>query len=113
MSGIFPRSRANSRTCGSCQACCLHLEIESRPGYSTRSDTGEDLAKKSGTPCKYLTSRGCGIYETRPAVCRAFRCDWLVGRSGASFARRPDEGGAIGVRGVRLVFDPLADGQVS
>ncbi|MEI6790917.1 MAG: YkgJ family cysteine cluster protein [Myxococcaceae bacterium] len=68
-----------TRTCSSCTACCTTLRIDSVPGLSTRFDTGEDLAKPAGVPCKYLNSAGCTIYEVRPGVCRRFQCDWKLG----------------------------------
>ncbi len=70
------------RTCMSCTACCTYLRIESQPGYTTRYDTGEDIAKAAGIPCRYLTEKGCGIYEVRPQLCRKFQCDWIQGRKG-------------------------------
>jgi len=59
-----------SRTCGTCNACCVHLGID-------------ELQKPRGTPCKHLcragTTKQCGIYEQRPATCAAFACMWRMG----------------------------------
>lgn len=54
-----------TRQCGPCQACCVVPEIP-------------ELGKKAGERCQHLTEQGCGIYETRPDVCRAFECGWKV-----------------------------------
>jgi Fe-S-cluster containining protein len=90
------------RTCAPCNLCCIHLEIESRPGYSTRLDTGEELAKGPGYPCPYLTRKGCSIYDSRPLVCRQFACDWLIGEKTYRENESPLQTAIIGVRGARL-----------
>jgi hypothetical protein len=37
------------------------------------------VAKPPGQWCRHIVKgRGCGIYQTRPEECRAFRCRWLV-----------------------------------
>ena len=100
------KQRRASRQCGACRACCQVLEIESRPGHSTRFDTGEDLAKPAGVPCRYVTTAGCSIYDVRPAVCRVFACDWLQGRHGYGPSDAPDAIGILGARGVRFHFAP-------
>lgn len=92
------------RSCDACTLCCTQLEIESKPGYSTRLDTAEDIAKPAGRACRYLTSEGCGIYEVRPLVCRQFACDWLLGEKNFGPSDSPLNTGRIGVRGVTLHF---------
>ncbi len=92
------------RSCGSCQLCCIELEIESKPGYSTRLDTGEDIAKPAREECRYLGEKGCTIYDVRPLVCREFACDWLVGQKGFGPDDTPEALGFIGVRGVNWHF---------
>ncbi len=53
------------RECGDCTMCCKVLEVGA-------------LKKPAGTWCTHCTtSRGCGIYETRPQECRDFMCAWL------------------------------------
>ncbi|HWC63864.1 MAG TPA: hypothetical protein VG501_09595 [Rhizomicrobium sp.] len=54
-------------SCGDCVMCCEWLNIE----------TGE-FSKKAGILCSHCTGRGCGIYETRPKICRSFLCGWRV-----------------------------------
>ncbi|MFY7929993.1 MAG: YkgJ family cysteine cluster protein [Oligoflexus sp.] len=105
MSGIPRRNTGDGlakkgRSCGTCTLCCTYLEIESKPGFSTRLDTGEDLAKPSGISCPYLGPRGCTIYDARPLVCRQFACDWLMGQKGFGPEDSPLRTGVIGVRGV-------------
>lgn len=52
------------RACGECQACCIALTID-RPA----------IQKMPGSRCRHLGA-GCGIYESRPQVCRVFFCGW-------------------------------------
>ena len=98
--------RSKERSCFGCNMCCVHLEIESKPGHSTLPDTGEDIAKPAGVKCRYSTDSGCLIYERRPPVCRGFRCDWLQGRKGFGLEDSPANTGVIGVRGVGFFFAP-------
>ena len=53
------------RSCGTCVVCC----------YLTDIDTPE-LKKPPGTVCEHCTGTGCGVYETRPPICRTFHCGW-------------------------------------
>jgi hypothetical protein len=57
----------HKRNCGPCTACCVSLKIKV-----------PELRKKADEPCRHLTGKGCGIYETRPAVCRQFLCGWRL-----------------------------------
>ena len=57
----------SERQCGECTACCTHLKIDT-----------EEFQKLAGPDCAHLEpKRGGRIYETRPQVCRDFRCLWL------------------------------------
>ncbi len=87
------------RSCQSCTACCTYLKIESQPGYTTRYDTGEDLAKPAGVPCRFLSTQGCSIYDVRPQVCRKFACDWLQERKGFARSDFPLMKGSFSVDG--------------
>jgi hypothetical protein len=55
------------RICGPCTVCCTELKIET-----------PEFRKAAGTACKHLCGTGCGIYETRPAVCQQFLCGWRL-----------------------------------
>lgn len=99
-------SSSDKRSCSRCNYCCIHLEIESKPGYSTRLDTGEDIAKPAKQRCAYLAAGGCTIYDVRPLVCRQFRCDWLLGVKGFGDGDIPIDSGILGVRGVRWFIGP-------
>jgi hypothetical protein len=55
------------RDCGECTMCCVVPLI----------DTPE-IQKISGSACCRNTGKGCGIYETRPSVCRSFYCAWRI-----------------------------------
>lgn len=74
------------KICGPCQACCVALKIEA-----------PELRKKSGTPCSHLTEKGCGIYETRPPVCRDFLCGWRL-LPELDLSWRPDLSGVMLLR---------------
>lgn len=68
------------RACGTCNACCVALNID-------------ELEKAAHVPCSHLASKGCGIYEDRPSVCRGFQCLWLSGNLPAEC--RPDRFGVV------------------
>jgi hypothetical protein len=53
------------RPCGDCIACCQVLNIDE-----------PELVKPQGQLCPHCTGAGCGIYETRPQVCRSWNCAW-------------------------------------
>jgi hypothetical protein len=51
----------------------------------------DELSKPQGTWCTHCKpGRGCGIYETRPTVCRTFMCAWLM-HSDVGPEWRPDK----------------------
>ena len=55
-----------SRACGSCSMCCKVLHIA-------------EFAKPANQWCRHIAaSGGCGIYESRYATCRGYRCSWLM-----------------------------------
>lgn len=56
---------AKGRACGTCTMCCKIPRIDV-------------LSKPAGKWCVHcLPGRGCGIYETRPMICRKFLCVWM------------------------------------
>ncbi|MGE3805440.1 MAG: hypothetical protein AB7K24_12265 [Gemmataceae bacterium] len=55
-----------ARECGPCNHCCSLLGVE-------------ELKKPDFARCAHVCTAGCGIYETRPEVCRDYRCLWLAG----------------------------------
>lgn len=55
------------KSCGPCQACCVSLKIDT-----------PQLRKKAHVPCPHLVHKGCGIYDSRPPVCRGFLCGWRL-----------------------------------
>jgi hypothetical protein len=56
------------RECGECSACCVTLRIEEAA-----------LKKYADVPCPNLRREGgCGIYGSRPDVCRNWYCGWRV-----------------------------------
>src|SRR5262245_55422492 len=77
------------RACGTCTLCCKVAEVL-------------EMSKPMGVWCPHcLRNKGCSIYETRPASCRIFQCEWLVEKSlgpewkpeRAKFALARSEGG--------------------
>lgn len=56
---------AAGRECGGCVVCCEVLPVDDR-----------EFQKPGGVLCKHCSSKGCGIYATRPAVCREWFCGW-------------------------------------
>ena len=69
------------RECGECNACCSYFEIL------------PELNKPSGKLCQHWKA-GCGIYESRPGVCRDFFCFWLQDAA-LGDEWRPDRSGFI------------------
>ncbi len=55
------------RRCDSCTVCCTELKIET-----------PEFRKPANKTCKHLCTTGCGIYESRPAVCQEFLCGWRL-----------------------------------
>src|SRR5947209_3029745 len=76
----------HKRKCGPCTVCCTELKIP-------------QLRKQARVPCQHLTVSGCGIYQTRPDVCREFLCGWrLFEEMGDDW--RPDLSGVMALRWV-------------
>jgi hypothetical protein len=57
--------RPGGKSCGDCSLCCKLMSVE-------------ELNKPRNVWCQHLVrGKGCGIYETRPDVCREFYCRWM------------------------------------
>ena len=87
MRDIQRQHHVAGRTCGDCNACCTVLQVV-------------EIKKPINTPCPNCTVHGCGIYETRPLTCRAWSCEWWLGRLGLTDAQRPDK------LGLMFTFEP-------
>jgi hypothetical protein len=74
---------APGKSCGACTQCCVELVI----------DTPE-FKKDAHVPCAHLTAQGCGIYQTRFKICRAFLCGWMLS-SELGEDWRPDRSGVL------------------
>jgi hypothetical protein len=72
-----------TRECGECNVCCTAMRVK-------------ELDKPAGVRCVHQTESGCGNYENRPSVCRAWYCMW-VRDDGRVFdeAQRPDRIGVF------------------
>ena len=71
------------RACGGCTVCCVWPTIN-KP----------EIQKQSGAACRHCTQTGCGIYQTRPPVCRRYYCAWrTVDIFGDEW--RPDKSGVL------------------
>jgi hypothetical protein len=68
-------------TCDGCTVCCTALPIT-------------EFDKPSGITCQHCTASGCGIYETRYAICRTFLCGWLL-LPALDESWRPDRSGIL------------------
>ena len=74
-------SRAAARSCGTCSLCCTVLRVD-------------EIGKRAGEDCMHQRGeKGCGIYETRPPICRGYQCLWRQG--GLEDDERPDATGGI------------------
>lgn len=54
------------RSCGSCSLCCKIMDagdIKPRHDWCQHAKPGHG---------------GCGIYQTRPEICRGFHCQWIL-----------------------------------
>jgi len=61
--------QTQTRTCGSCTACC--------DGWVVGTIRGHEM--KAGTPCHFRGEGCCTIYAERPQEpCRSFVCGWLA-----------------------------------
>jgi hypothetical protein len=69
------------RECGECVACCKFLEIP-------------ELKKPADVLCHNCTGNSCGIYDSRPSVCRGWYCVWRVEKE-LPDAMRPDKCGVM------------------
>ena len=65
-----PVTMVPGRSCGDCSLCCKLLRIKA-------------FEKPLGVWCAHCAPGrgGCTIYESRPAECRNFHCDWLTSRA--------------------------------
>jgi hypothetical protein len=70
------------RQCGECFACCAHFHVPEVP-------------KKAGEICPHVCAGGCAVYQSRPAPCREFECEWLKGTALAEGLLRPDKEGLV------------------
>lgn len=71
------------RNCGECALCCTVLRVD-------------ELDKPARVPCEKLREAprsGCSVYDTRPRICRSYKCAWLLGSFGDE--DRPDHLGAV------------------
>jgi len=59
---------ARKRSCDGCTACC--------EGWLTANVHGKYMY--SGRPCHFKGQGHCTVYDQRPELCTAFRCEWLV-----------------------------------
>ena len=68
-----------NRSCGDCKLCCYLLPTA-------------DIGLPANTHCKHECSKGCAIYERRPASCQLWSCQWLLGQD---VGLRPDRSGYV------------------
>ncbi len=72
------------RQCGGCSVCCRVLPI----------DTAE-IQKQAGVLCRHVVKEGgCAIHPTRPQICRAYYCGWMM-MPDLGEGWRPDKSGVF------------------
>ena len=96
----------DSRNCGSCTACCVHLPVS--------AGVVSEAAKPAGTVCPRLGCRGCNVYDRRPDTCREFECGWMT-RPEWPESWRPRESGLLclvetveGIGPASLVYETVS-----
>lgn len=79
---------SDARKCGECTLCCYLLPVAS-------------LKKDAGVLCKHcVLTKGCAIYNSRPADCREFRCAYYQ-MDKVSVDLRPDN--------CKIIFEKVSD----
>lgn len=68
--------------CGDCKLCCKVFVIT-------------ELHKLAGEWCRNCPTKGCDIYDSRPEVCKQYRCMWLARPKLFSEEFRPDKIGVV------------------
>jgi hypothetical protein len=54
------------RSCGTCSLCCKVVRVP-------------EMDNAAGTWCRHARpGNGCGIYATRPFICRSAYCEWMA-----------------------------------
>ncbi|HTU25689.1 MAG TPA: hypothetical protein VMF30_09845 [Pirellulales bacterium] len=76
-----PDQAAAARICGACTACCTVLGVE-------------ELDKENYRPCPHNCGH-CAIYDSRPATCRTWSCQWLLGHIDGDERLRPEQLGLM------------------
>ena len=66
------------RICGGCTACCTVLDVP-------------DAEAPPGCDCSFMIEGGCGIYPTRPNICRDWQCQWMADNDHKPPLLRDDE----------------------
>ncbi|HEJ1056908.1 TPA: YkgJ family cysteine cluster protein [Pseudomonas putida] len=78
------KRQEKKKECGPCNMCCITLKIDE-----------PDLKKDADSPCKNLSpQKGCAIYESRPSLCKNWKCAWLMMPKIPNYLR-PDKCGFI------------------
>jgi hypothetical protein len=72
--------RNRPHTCGGCRECCYIFPLPGKPARQW---------------CKHITEKGCGVYQTRPPLCRGFQCQYLSHQAKMPKHWRPDRSGVI------------------
>lgn len=83
------------RICGECTACCTNAKVP-------------ELNKPERVQCHHC-SKGCQIYEERPASCASFDCMWLQGWFNEE--HRPDKSGVMLEKYPKFIFAMCNDNE--
>ena len=91
------KERQKKNRCGKCSACCLSIGVR---------DAKSGLDKAEWVACPHLRDHGCGIYPTRPDVCKCWCCIWKTFSDEAEL--RPDRCGLLlSIQPDRLMCDSV------
>ena len=83
----FQPENAEGRECGDCIFCCQAPAIEA--DHILDDEPVDFEPKPACVECWYAVDGvGCSVYNSRPSVCRSYKCLYLLGLTKV----RPDEG---------------------
>lgn len=98
------------KICIECRKCCVDVAFHT-PYTNDREDVidfytvrGFEVTKErdgylmitvNNYPCPKLTPEGCGVYETRPEVCKKFDGKKVMGKECAWYGKKFDRKGDL------------------
>jgi len=98
------------KICIECRKCCIDVAFHTaykndredvidfytvRGFEVTKERNGHLMIAMNNFPCPQLTPKGCGVYETRPEVCRGFDGKKVMGKECAWYGKKFDRKGNL------------------